>query len=53
MGLDGIYFIFEQATLDKLNVVSNLSWSIWVWLIPQGIPKIIILDLGSIMYIVI
>ena len=48
MGLHGINVIFKLATLGELDDASNLSQSIWVWLISQSFPGIVIVDVGPI-----
>ena len=45
--------IFKLATLDKLDAVSNLNQSVLVWLMPQGLSVIAILDVGPIICIVV
>ena len=43
-----INVIFKLATLGELDDASNLNQSIWVWLISQSFPGIVIVDVGPI-----
>ena len=53
MSLHGRDATFKPATLNMFDDVSNFNQSVWVSLIPQDFTGIVIVDVGSITFIVI